>query len=198
MGELIYRMTYGTTVTGPQSKQQILAIINRLASIFYSGSKRSINMGAEKPMEIGYETQGGTEIHENTKSFSPELLKALMLSPHFKIRIYVDKFALTFVHNQKKHSDNSFEVEVWGSFKEAMNKYLLNFVMDKDIVASACIFDPTDSKATRIRDLMDSVVKSFFGDTLYRNERKIVLHKYDREKFYFQIFGHIFTISKVE
>ncbi len=197
MGELIYRMTYGTTITGPQAKQQILAIINRLTSIFYTGSKRSINLASTKPMEVGYETQGGTEIRESPKALDEKLLKQLMISPHFKVRVYVDKFAVTFVHNQKKHSDNAFEAEVWGPFKEAMDKYLLNFMMAKDVIASSCIYDPTESRATRIRDLMDSVVKKFFGDTMYRNERKIVLHKFDREKVYFHFFGHFFSINKM-
>lgn len=198
MGELIYRMTYGTTVTGPQSKQQILAIINRLTSIFYNGADRSINQSATKPMEIGYETSSGTEIHETKMAFDEPLLKAMMISPHFKVRIYVGKFAVTFVHNAKKHSNNAFEVELWGPFKEAMDKHFLNMILMKDLIASACIFDPMDSRATRIRDLMDNVVKSFFGDTLYRNERKIVLQKYDRDRVYFHFFGRLFSISKME
>ncbi len=196
MGFINYRINTGTTVTGPEGKKRLVAAVIRLCEIFYTGSRKSINLWAEEPMDIEYQTQTGAPVSTSAKGFSEELAKDLFASGTFSIRLKIDGLQVKFNYNRQVHMDNSFEIELTTEYKEYMVRRMLGFVLDRDVIATQVFYDRAEDKMQRTKDLVYSVLKKHFGDTFFVSFNKTVVNKYIRDALYINIFGLQFTIRK--
>lgn len=196
MGVLTYRINTGTTITGPEGKKRLVAAIMRLCEIFYTGSKKSINLWAEEPMDIDYATPTGAPVSTSAKSFGEELAKDLLASGTFTIRVNIDGLQVKFNYDRAVHMDNSCEIDITTEYAELMNRRFLGFILDKDVIACQVFYDRAESKVERTKDMIYSVLRKHFGDTFFASFNKITVNKYIRDAIYVNIFGIQFTIRK--
>ncbi len=196
MGILTYRINAGTTITGPEGKKRLLAAIMRLCEIFYTGSKKSINLWAEEPMEVDYATPTGAPISVSTKRFSEDVTKDLLASSTFAIKMSIDGLRVKFSYDRAVHMDNSCGIDITTEYAELMNRRFLGFIIDKDVIACKVFYDRAESKVERTKDMIYSVLRKHFSDTFFASFNKIVVNKYIRDAIYVNIFGIQFTIRK--
>lgn len=196
MGFINYKINTGTTMTGPDGKKRLIAAIIRLCEIFYTGSKKSINLWAEEPMDIDYRTASGSPVSTTLKSFTEELARDLFGSGAFTIKMRIDGLVVKFNYNRAVHMDNAFEVDITTEYKEYMVRRFLGFVLDRDVIATQVFYDRAEDKMQRTKDLVYSVLKKHFGDTFFASFNKTVINKYVRDAIYINLFGLQFTIRK--
>lgn len=196
MGFINYKITAGTTITGPEGKKRLVAAVMRLCEIFYTGSRKSINLWAEAPMEVDYETQSGAPVSTTTKKITEEIANGLAGSGTFTVKLKIDGVQVRFRYDRQVHMDNSFETELVTEYKEYMNRRFLGFILDRDVIATQVFYDRADAKMQRTKDLVYSVLRKHFGDTFFANFGKTVINRYIRDAIYVNVFGLQFTIRK--
>jgi hypothetical protein len=196
MGVIVYKVDLGTTITGPEGKQRILLAIARICSIFYSGSIKTINMGATEPMEVSFKIHNRAAVALKTKDFSQQLLKDLVAAQAYEIKIMVAVVQVKFSYNRDFHMDNSINIELTTAYGENMSKLLMGLILSKNIVATQSQYERASDRIERTYDLMRTIFKKFLGDTLFHTLNRINVEKYNRDVIYFNLFGFEFTIKR--
>lgn len=196
MGLINYKINAGTTITGPEGKKRLVAAMARLCEIFYTGARKSINLWAEEPMEIEYQTPTGAPVSITAKSFTEEVARDLFASGTFTTKLKIDGLQVKFGYSRAVHMDNSFEIDLTIEYKEYMVRRFLGFILDRDVIATQVFYDRAEDKVQRTKDLIYSVLRKHFGDTFFASFNKTVINRYIRDAIYVNIFGLQFTIRK--
>jgi hypothetical protein len=196
MGVIVYKVNLGTTITGPEGKQRLLIAIARICSIFYTSSKKTINLGADEPMEIIYKIPNRAEVALKTKEFTQAMVKDLTLAEKYNMTVFVGPVQVRFNYDRPFHMDNALEVELRCEYKENMSKLILGAVLTKNVIASQLFFGRMSDRIERTYDLLLTLFKKFLGDTFYFTLTKNIVEKYNRDVIYFNILGFEFTIKR--
>jgi len=196
MGFMVYDVTAGTTLTDPSTIYKIIDAINRTCDIFYTSSKKTLNMKAEDPLFIDYESASGARVTKKTKTIDPAITKILAASPRWRVTINVSAIQVAFDYDRNTHNYNNVRVLVKAQFREFVFRFMLGFILSKDVVGSQWEYDRVSDRASRVRDLILGVFKKHFGDTFYSNENDMVLQDYARDCTYLNLFGYKFTIRR--
>ncbi len=196
MGVVIYKVNLGTTITGPEGKQRLLIAIARICSIFYTGSKKSINLDADEPMEIIYKIPNRAEVALRTKEFTQALVKDMSGAERYNITVFVGPVQVKFNYLREFHMDNALELELRCEYKENMTKIAMGVILTKNVIASQLFYGRMADRIERTYDLVLNLFKKFLGDTFYFTLNKSVLEKYNRDVIYFNLLGFEFTIKR--
>jgi len=196
MGFLIYDVTVGTTTTDPSTIYRIIDVIDRTCEIFYTSSKKTLNMKAEEPFFIDYESASGARVSRKARNIDKTLVRTLSASPRWRVTINVSATQVAFEYDRNIHNYNNVRVQIKAQFREFVFRYILGLVLEKDVVGSQWEFDRVSDRAVRIKDLIISIFKKHFGDTFYYNESNITLQDYARDSTYINLFGFKFTIRR--
>lgn len=194
---LIYKINVGTSITGPEGKQRLVIAIARLCEIFFTTAKKTINMWAEQPMEIGYTIQTQAQVGLSAKEFTEELIKALVDAYKFEILINVAPVQVKVIYNRDIHMDNACEIHLRGHFKDVISSsIMLGFVNLIYYQQAKWAYNRAEDRVERLNRLVQNVFKRHFGDSYFFSLNKVSVQEYLRDAIYFNIFGWKFTIRR--
>ncbi len=197
MGMIIYKINLGTSITGPEGKQRMVIAIARLCEIFYSTSRKSINMWAEQPMEITYREKVQAPVGLTTKDFTESLIKDLIDAYEFNILVNVAPVQLKIIYNRDMHMDNACEIHLRGYFKDMISTAsMLGFVNMVYYQQAKWSYNRAEDRVERLNRLIQTVFKRHLGDSYFYGLNKVSIQEYLRDAIYFNIFGWKFTIRR--
>jgi hypothetical protein len=194
IGVIIYRLAISDSYPGPQSKQKMIAIATRTAEILKGTAKESINLRSEGPIQLTIRYPKGREEKTEISRIDDSLVKLLMRSGDFEVKIPVEDCFVIFRYSEKEHYGRSIESRIQAPFKESMDKYLAGFILLKDVLTSDLIFQKIRSRSQRLLRLVKKVGKTFLGDAYSEDMRQILTHQFRRDRVYINVFGYIFSI----